>query len=64
MTSLASSIEAVIRVMHALPIEFKVSNEYPVDDLMHAISTMRLVESERLALEATEAAKVIRDDKE
>ena len=47
LTSLQSSIEAVRRVMDALPIEFVMSDLCPMDELMHALTTMQLVERER-----------------
>ena len=59
MTSLDTSIEAVRRVMQDLSthaLGYALSDKCPIDELMHALTTMKLVEQERLAEHASNGA--------
>lgn len=46
MTDLRTSIDAVRRVMESLPDAYALSDKMPVDELMHALTTMQVVQAE------------------
>lgn len=64
MTSLDTAIEAVRRVMMGLPEKapvYAMSDDCPVDDLMHALTTMQLVEREHILATETRRAAALQN---